>query len=89
MVKYLRKGYCNLCGECCKPNFPITEEAREFYKDNGLPDDGQCQYMHFVGGKGLCTMHLDRPDHCRRFPWHPDQLKGRPNCSYYFEIMED
>jgi hypothetical protein len=89
MVRYLRKGYCNLCGECCKPREPLTEEAREFFDQNGLPEDGQCQYLRFVDGKEICTLHTNRADHCRRFPWHPRQIEHLPRCSYTFEIIDD
>ena len=89
MVKLRRKGFCNLCGECCKPKFPISEEAKAFYRDNGLPEDGQCPFLRFVDGRGLCIIHTERADHCRRFPWHPDQIRHLPNCSYTFEVIED
>ena len=87
-MRYLRRGECNLCGECCKPAFPITEEAREFYRENGLPEDGQCHFLYFENGKGLCTIHTERADHCRRFPWHPDQIEHLPKCSYRFELID-
>jgi len=89
MPKYIRRGVCNQCGDCCRPRFPISEEAAEFYRENGLPEDGHCQYQRFVDGKGLCTIHAERADHCIRFPWHPDQIRDLPRCSYRFEVISD
>jgi len=88
MAEYVRRGECNRCGDCCKPRFFISEEAREFYLQNGLPENGQCQFLAFIDGVWTCTIHAERPDHCRRFPWHPDQLSTLPRCSYTFERVD-
>ncbi|MDH7507934.1 MAG: YkgJ family cysteine cluster protein [Methanomassiliicoccales archaeon] len=88
MARYIRKGICNRCGDCCKPRFEIDEEARKFYAENGLPENGQCQFLALIGGEWTCTIYSRRPPFCAAFPWHPDQLKGLPRCSYYF-VIED
>ncbi len=88
MTELVRKGECNRCGECCKPRFYVSEEAKEFYRKNGLPDNGQCQFLALIDGVWTYTIHHERPDHCRRFPLHPDQLEGLDNCSYYFVEKE-
>lgn len=68
--------------------FFVSEEAKEFYRKNGLPENGQCQFLALVDGMWTCTIHDERPDHCRRFPWNPDQLDSLDKCSYHFEKRE-
>lgn len=89
MVRYQRQGDCNRCGDCCKPRFHVDEEASEWYRLNGLPENGQCQYLALIDGQWTCTIHTGRSDHCRAFPWHPDNLKGLGKCSYWFEEIPD
>ncbi|MBM4237537.1 MAG: YkgJ family cysteine cluster protein [Euryarchaeota archaeon] len=86
MPTYRRRGECNRCGDCCKPRFfRVDEEARNFYVENGLPENGQCQFLVGVDGLWTCTIHERRPPFCAAFPWHPDQVRGLHRCSYVFE----
>ena len=89
MPALVRRGDCNRCGDCCKPRFFVDEDAKEFYHDNGLPENGQCQFLTLKDAQWTCTIHSSRSDHCRAFPWHPDNLKGLERCSYLFEGQED
>lgn len=85
----MRQGDCNRCGDCCKPRFPVDEDAREWYRANGLPENGQCQFLALIEGQWTCTIHTTRSAHCRAFPWHPDNLRGLERCSYRFEPKAD
>jgi hypothetical protein len=89
MVRYQRRGDCNRCGDCCKPRFNVDEDASEWYRSNGLPENGQCQYLAFIDGEWTCTTYTGRSEHCRAFPWHPDNLKGLGKCSFWFEEISD
>jgi Fe-S-cluster containining protein len=89
MTIYIRRGDCNRCGDCCKPRFLIHEDAREFYRENGLPENGQCQFLALVDDLRTCTMYANRASFCQAFPWHPDQIKGLDRCSYTFVSAED
>lgn len=88
-MRYVRRGECNRCGDCCKPRFLIDDNAREFYVANGLPENGQCQFLLLGREMATCTIHPRRAPFCEAFPWHPDQLKGLERCSYTFEPVED
>jgi|GEM_PF-1411379 len=89
MVKYIRRGECNRCGDCCKPRFFVDEEAKEWYRENGLPENGQCQFLALVDDEWTCTIHIARSEYCRAFPWHPDNLIGLDKCSYLFDAIDD
>lgn len=89
MVKFERHGECNRCGECCKPRFHVDDDAKAWYRANGLPENGQCQFLALIGGEWGCTIHVERSAHCRAFPWHPDNLKGLDRCSYTFVQVPD
>jgi len=89
MTSFVRKGECNRCGDCCKPRYDVDEDAKEFYRKNGLPENGQCQFLALVDGLWTCTEYANRAPFCQAFPWHPDQIVGRDRCSYTFEVVED
>jgi len=89
MPKLVRHGDCNRCGDCCKPRFFVDDDAKEWYRENGLPENGQCQFLAKIDGEWTCTIHTTRSAHCRAFPWGPENLVGLRNCSYSFDVIDD
>ena len=81
--KYIRKGYCNRCGDCCSiNNFPS-----HYYATMSLDKDGYC--LSFDRDTRLCTIYENRPHRCRISPRSPEETSCQPNCTYTFmEVIE-
>jgi len=91
----IRKGECNNCGYCCEVittvelYFPTKDAA--FKLARGISPKGikqldvidPCQHHTGIG----CRIHATRPQTCRDFPTHVDEIRGSP-CSYWFEDEE-
>jgi Fe-S-cluster containining protein len=80
--KWVRSGYCIMCGECCN----IHNFYGGVWDDN--PDvktdaDGYCEWFDRETRK--CNINKKKPIGCMRFPQHPNDIKSFPNCSYRFE----
>lgn len=82
-VRWLRRGSCNRCGECCAGD--------PFNGERGVPAvEGKCPLYSEAGGIGICFGRSD-PYYlagCNVFPQTPEQIAGCPSCSYTFERVE-
>jgi hypothetical protein len=78
--KWIRTGFCNMCGDCCNLNNWFGEQVRnpsvEFDKD------GRCIYQDKETKK--CIKQREKPLACVVFPIDPEELISLPNCTYRF-----
>lgn len=90
-IRYIRYGYCNNCGDCCRPEFRAARIA--FYHASGIGYKlirGEAGCPDFNPETGKCRDYAHRPRECVRFPRLPIDVIALPHCSYYFlpEITE-
>lgn len=76
---YLRTGYCNHCGACCKSGDPFTD-------DPNLP----CSKLvtdhsgaHHCGGRDTELYNKG----CNVWPTHPNHLRDYADCTYVFKRL--
>jgi len=85
-VKFVRMGYCNKCGDCCRDELlPARIKA---YETAGIPYkliNQNCD--KFDPKTGLCKDYDNRPQSCIDFPTVPADLLALPRCSYYFIML--
>lgn len=93
----IRKGECNDCGFCCvviarvELQFTFENDDPRFKQIRGIEPNGTkqvdvvdpCPQHTGIG----CRIHSTRPQTCRDFPTHVDEIRGSP-CSYWFEDEE-
>ena len=80
-TKYIRRGYCNFCGQCCGDEVEKCEFLR--FKDES---------KGFVAHNTYCLLFVEgkpTPEICnfKDFPTEPAQCKN-PACSFYFEELK-
>lgn len=83
--KYIRHGYCNNCGDCCRPEFRAARIA--YYNASGIGYrlvHGEAGCPDFDSETGRCKDYARRPRECMRFPRIPIDIIALPQCSYYF-----
>jgi hypothetical protein len=79
---WIRYGYCNRCGSCCRTGdpfdgsegLPVIQNACPFYQEEQRPNTGNCtrrDHSYYLQG-------------CNDFPSHPRNLEDHPDCSYRF-----
>jgi len=79
-IGYMRYGTCSRCGKCCSP-------LTLFGKSNN-PRESPCRYLIWVNCDGEylygCMVYNARPQFCKDYPYHPDDIKYIPECTYRF-----
>jgi hypothetical protein len=78
--KWVRRGYCCECGQCCGDENEKCEFLRFRDESKGFVP-GNCYCVAKVEGKPL-------KEGCADFPSEPAQCKN-PSCTYYFEGVEE
>lgn len=90
IMRYIRIGECNRCGECCEAP---TKERIEAYHRAGftcrVQHESGCPFEEYREGKIFCTNYEDRPKMCRDFPTSPVDIETLPNCSYRFTLERE
>ena len=84
-MPWIREGECNRCGECCvgDPGHPEMERPASIETHCPL-------YALLPDGKFGCS-NREHPYYlagCNVWPQHPDNLIGKPSCSYSFRWEE-
>jgi len=79
-IKYIRKGKCTQCGECCKHLHLASSED--------WPQGMTGTVCNQLNKNGTCRLHPDKPPECSEFPNSPGDLiyrKVKDQCGYWFE----
>ena len=91
----IRRGSCKRCGVCEDKAVSQPDKWDEMTPTddpdvrlaNGKPFNRVCKdFSMDKEGLACCAVYEDRPEVCRTFPKHPNDLKLLPGCGYYFTL---
>jgi hypothetical protein len=95
-MTWMRQGYCCQCGECCEGLSPWVQRSDLTDADDLMfrtpPVEGKCQLFEWHGDKAHCAGHGWHGYYllgCNVWPNHPDNIAGKPSCTYTFTWVND
>ena len=94
VLKIVKRGSCKRCGVCEDKSVSQPDKWKvmaptddpDVRLANGKPFNRVCKSFSMEGGLACCAVYEKRPEVCRTFPKHPDDLKMLPDCGYYFTL---
>lgn len=85
-MRYIRKGFCNKCGRCCKMDTLAPCVLKKLNETFGYGPRA-CPHLEDLGdGTTTCLNYENRPPFCIDFPGEPGDISEIPQCTYYFEV---